>query len=74
MALGDPEPLTARQVAEALLALPDPDATLELWCGGDYGQFSVTKVESPVTLNPANPASRRVVAPEAEGAVVVRLV
>jgi hypothetical protein len=74
MALGDPEPMTVAEVAAALLALPDQDAVLELWCGGDYGLFTVTEVESPVVLNKANPASRQTVAPLNDGAATVRLV
>lgn len=46
----DPTPLTVAEVAAKLLALPDQDSTLVLWCGGDYGPHTVEEIESPVSI------------------------
>lgn len=56
----------------AALAVEYPEADLEVWAGGDYGQFGVDEVETPVVLNPSRPSEDRI--DNTENTVVVRFV
>lgn len=38
------------EVITKLQELPQ-DCEMIMWCGGDYGQFGVESIESPVVLN-----------------------
>ena len=59
------------EVIAKLQELPQ-DSELCVWAGGDYGQFSVENVETPVVLNRGGKSEVPIV--DKPGEVTVRLV